>query len=77
MFRISCIAFSLALLLTGCNDAPDRPARTDQIEKLNQVIERFPSLKPARAAANADGVITEHEIIAIFEQAETLPPASD
>jgi hypothetical protein len=71
------VALTLALLLPGCSDAPDQPAQADQIEKLNQVIERFPSLEPARNAANADGVLTEHEIIAIFEQAEALPKASD
>ena len=79
MFRcqLSVLAPALALLLTGCGDAPDRPARPDQIEKLNQVIERFPTLEPARTAANADGVITEHEIIAIFDQAQALPKAGD
>ena len=71
------VTLALALLLPGCGDAPDQPAQADQIDKMNQVIERFPSLEPARNAANADGVITEHEIIAIFEQAEALPKAGD
>lgn len=79
MFRcqLSAPTLAVALLLTGCGDAPDRPAQADQIEKLNQVIERFPTLEPARNAANADGVITEHEIIAIFSQAEALPKGGD
>ena len=79
MFRcqLSALVPALALLLPACGDAPDRPAQADQIEKLDQVIERFPTLEPARNAANSDGVITEHEIIAIFEQAEVLPKAGD
>ena len=77
MFRTHLVALTLALLFVGCSDAPDRPAQPDQIDQLNQVIERFPALEPARKAAEADGVITEHEIIAIFEQAEALPKASD
>ncbi|MGB5736999.1 MAG: hypothetical protein WBM40_21405 [Thiohalocapsa sp.] len=72
--QLSIVALALSPLLIGCSDAPDRSAQPDQLEKLNQVVERFPALEPARRAANADGVITEHEIIGIFEQAQALAP---
>ena len=77
MLRIQVAALALPLLLSGCGDAPDRPAQPEQIEKLNQVVQRFPALEPAMQSARADGVITEHEIIAIFEQAQALSKAAD
>lgn len=53
-------------------DAETLPATADQLMKLDQVIERYPTLSELADKARADGSVTEGEIIAIFEAAVAL-----
>lgn len=76
-----------ALLLHGCGDqsteqATDQPgdssviaASPEQIEKLDQVVERFPQIKPLADQARADGTITGQEVIEVFTEAEKVKNA--
>ena len=77
-----------ALLSHGCGDqsteqATDQPgdpiaipATPEQIEKLDQVVERVPQIKPLADQARADGTVTEQEIIEVFTEAEKVKNAS-
>lgn len=76
-----------ALILQACGDqsteqATDRPgdlmvtpATPEQIEKLDQVVARFPQIKPLADQALADGTVTEQEIIEVFTAAEKVKNA--
>ena len=79
------------LLLTGCGDESgdaignqvgnqvgepiDMPATPEQIEMLDQVVERFPEIRPLADQARADGTVTEQEILNLFTEAEKVKAA--
>lgn len=78
MSKTAAIPFAtlgVALLLNGCGDPADVPARPDQIEKLNQVVERYPALNGLYEQAKDDGIITKREILAILAEGKKLTEA--
>jgi hypothetical protein len=76
-----------AVLLHGCGEqadeqaadqpgAPiDMPATPAQIDKLDEVVERYPEVKPLADQARADGTVTEQEIIGVLTEAEKVKAA--
>jgi hypothetical protein len=87
LHRIASTILIYSLLLHGCGDEAaeqtagqpgdpiDLPATPEQIAKLEAVVRRFPEVKPLADRAEADGTITEGEILEVFTAAERAKDA--
>lgn len=70
--KISVAVVVLGVLLTGCADPYEKPAKPEQIEKFQKVLEMYPSLKADYKQAEADGVITKGELKQIADKAVAI-----
>lgn len=70
--RISIAVVALGVFLAGCADPFEKPAKPEQIEKFQKVLEMYPSLREDYKQAEADGVITKGELKAIADKAMAI-----
>ena len=57
------------LVLIGCSDPMDKPAKAEQIEKFHKIFEMYPVLRQDFVHAESDGVVTKGELLAIGNKA--------